>query len=67
MDEDLTDYMKVAIEAFLASKGAKPEDLDRCDMDDIIQDILPVVNAVLHAYREAHRPAPMTKFLEDIG
>lgn len=64
---DLTDYMKVAIEAFLGDQGVDPADLDQGDLNDILVALMPVVSAVLYAYREAHRPAPEIKFREDIG
>lgn len=67
-DLDLTDYMRVAVEALLGELGADPADLDQGDLNGILVLLLPVVNAVLHAYREAHAPeVTATSFLEGIG
>lgn len=67
-DLDLTDYMKVAVTALMADQGLEPSDIDQGDLNDILVALLPVVSAVLHAYREAHAPeVTATSFLEGIG
>lgn len=66
-DDDLTDYMKVALEAYLTEQGVEAEDVDPISLNTLALLLLPVVSAVLNAYREAHTPESVTTFLEDIG
>lgn len=66
-DDDLTDYMKVALEAYLTEQGVEAEDVDPISLNTLALLLLPVVSAVLNAYREAHAPESVTTFLEDIG